>query len=414
MNWKTPERSPWVAHFNAMGTGQRDGGESLLPLDADKLMADARRATGLNSYGDDWFQEPLRVLVKSFNEEAELNTVGRFVARSELSRLLQYRLLVEDEIARHPEILEQPVAPVHVVTGLGRTGTSILHELLTLDPDNRVPMQWEMMYPHPPPQAKTFATDARMRQADLEIRFMEEVIPAVRTMHEHAGDLPNECIFLFAFTFASDVFSGRFNLPSYDMWMATNEMTPAYEYHKRMLRFLQWKHPKPRWVLKAPSHLSRLQYLFKAYPDAKVAITHRDPLKVLASTANLLSTLKYLHSDAVNYDADLQRIAFGNHFLCEQLTNDRQAKILPEAQISDVRYAELMGDPVASVKSLYQQWDIPFARELANRVAEYLRDKPKGKFGDHSYSFEDTGLNLAEERARYQAYQAYFDVPSEV
>ena len=90
--------------------------------------------------------------MKALEEEAKLTLLGRVLARSEIARALEGRLRVEDVLTRHPEIEAQEVAPVHVVTGLGRSGTSLLHELFTLDADNRVPMQWEMMYPVPPPE----------------------------------------------------------------------------------------------------------------------------------------------------------------------------------------------------------------------------------------------------------------------
>ncbi|WP_317928641.1 sulfotransferase [Halioxenophilus sp. WMMB6] len=414
MTWTPPKRSEWVAYINQLGSSHVDSGKAFQPLNADQMLEDSCKATGLNDYGDEWFLQPYRVLVNAMNEEAELNTIGRFVARSEILRTLQYRLLVEELFAKHPEISDQEVSPVHVVTGLGRTGTSILHELLTVDTNNRVPIQWEMMYPVPAPEAATFATDERINKADLEIRYMEQVIPAIRTMHENGGNLPNECIFLFALTFASELFSGRFNLPSYDMWMAMNDLTPAYAYHKRMLQLLQWKHPKKRWILKAPTHLNRLPYLFAAYPNAKVAITHRDPLKVMASVTNLLSSLKYMHSDVINYEDDLARIAFGNAYLCQHMIDERKAGNLPADQIVDVRYSDLMSDPVDAVKNLYRQWDIPFSDELGHRITAYLEAKPREKHGAHNYSFADTGLNLEEERAKYAEYQAHFGVPSEV
>lgn len=65
-----------------------------------------------------------------------------------------------------------------MVTGLGRTGTSILHELLTLEGDNRVPLQWEMMYPVPGPETATFMTDERIAKADREIRARDPQIRA--------------------------------------------------------------------------------------------------------------------------------------------------------------------------------------------------------------------------------------------
>ena len=414
MAWQPPARSPWVAHLNVHGSPLADGGRSLVPLDTDRMLEDARQATGLQDFGDDWFQEPYRVLVKALEEEARLTLLGRLLIRAEIARLLEGRLRVEDVLARHPEIAERDIAPVHFVTGLGRSGTSILHELFTLDPDNRVPIQWEMMYPVPPPETASFETDERIARADLAIRTMNEVVPAVRTMHEFGGDQPNECIYLFAYQFASDMWSGLYHVPSYTMWVGTHDLRPAYAYHKRLLQLLQWRHQKPRWVLKAPSHLSRLRMLFDTYPDARVVITHRDPLRVLASTANLYASLKYVGSDAIDYESDLRQIAFGNAFLCQRHTDQRKAGRLPEDQIVDLRYADLMADPAAAVRSVYGRWGLPFGEALADRIRAHVAARPKGRSGAHEYSFADTGLDLEKERLRYADYQAHFHVPSEV
>jgi hypothetical protein len=414
MAWEAPARKAWVAHLNALGDNLGDGGRGLVPLDPEAMLEAARASTGLTDYGDDWFQEPYRVLVQSLEEEARLNLLGRLVIRADIARVLESRLRVEETFRRHPEIEEQDVAPVHVVTGLARTGTSILHELFTLDPDNRVPMLWEMMYPVPPPETATFEHDERIRRADLEIRLMDEIVPAVRTMHELAGDLPNECIFLFAHQFASDMWTGRFHIPSYAVWMGTNDLRPAYTYHRRLLKLLQWHHPLPRWVLKAPSHVSRLELLFETYPDARVVITHRDPLRVLGSLANLMASLKWMGSDEVAYDAGLQQMAFGYGHLCQRLTAQRKAGGLPEQHICDVRYADLMADPVGAVRNIYERWGLPFGEELAQRIRDHLDVRPKDRHGAHAYSLSDIGLDLDAERARYAEYQDHFGVPSEV
>jgi hypothetical protein len=414
MPWQPPARKEWVAHLNALGANLADGGRSLVPLDPDRMLADAREATGLHDFGDEWFQEPYRAFVKALEGEAKLTLLGRILARSEIARVLEGRLRVEDLLARHPEIDEQEVAPVHVVTGLGRSGTSILHELLALDPDNRVPLQWEMMYPVPPPETASFERDERIRRADLEIRIMDEIVPSMRTIHELGGDQPNECIFLFAFSLASDMWIGRFHVPSYAVWLGTHDLRPAYAYHRRLLKLLQWRHRKPRWVLKAPSHLSRLRLLFDTYPDARVVITHRDPLCVLASMVDTFASLKSMGRDETDYAADVQWMAFGNAHLCQRLTNERRAGKLPEGQIVDLRYVDLMRDPVAAVRSVYERWGIPFGGGLAQRIRAHLAARPKDRHGAHDYSFADTGLDLEKERLRYADYQAHFDVSSEV
>jgi len=270
------------------------------------------------------------------------------------------------------------------------------------------------MYPVPPPETASFASDPRIARADREVRSLFAVVPAIETMHELAGHLPNECIYLFAYQFASDMWTGLYHVPSYTMWMGTNDLRPAYAYHARLLKLLQWRHPKPRWVLKAPSHLSRLRLLFETYPEARVVVTHRDPLRVLASTANLFASLKYVASDAIDYERDLHQIAFGNAYLCERHTREREAGKLPEDRIFDLRYADLLADPVAAVRSVYGHWEIPFEADLGDRIRAHLAARPKDRHGVHEYSFADTGLDLAQERLRYTDYQARFDVPSEV
>jgi len=136
-----------------------------------------------------------------------------------------------------------------VVTGLGRAGTTFLHELLAQDPANRVPMLWETMYSVPAPETVTYETDPRIAQAHLEASLMDEIVPAVVTMQEIGGDLPTECIYLFAHQFASDMWIGTYNIPSYMRWMVGSDPAPAYAYHRRMLELLQWRHRLDRWVV---------------------------------------------------------------------------------------------------------------------------------------------------------------------
>ena len=68
-----------------------------------------------------------------------------------------------------------------------------------------------------------------------------------------------------------------------------------------MLQILQRRFGDVHWVLKSPVHLAALPTLFAVYPDAQLAITHRDPLTVLASLTSLVATLRWAHSDRVDF-----------------------------------------------------------------------------------------------------------------
>lgn len=414
MSAPSEPRPAWVDAVNALGANLGDDGRSLVSLDPAALLAAASGATGLEDFGDDWFRAPLARLCESLEREARLTLVGRLLARAELQRLLQNRLEIEAWWAAHPELADEPIVAPIVVTGLGRSGTTLLHELLAQDPASRVPMQWEVMYPVPPPERATWERDPRIDRVRREIGVMDAADPAFTAMHELAADLPTECIYLFAHDFASDMFVGEFDVPSYALWTATADLAHAYATHRRCLALLQSRHRGDRWVLKAPSHLARLATLFGTYPDARVIVTHRDPLRVLGSLASLMATLRRMRSDRVDRAGLAAGIAFGFAHLLDGVMAARAAGELPADRIGDVRYADLVADPIGTVRRLYGGWGLPLARDVEERMRARLGAMRHGTRTPHRYRFEDTGLDLDEQRARFAAYLERYGVEREV
>jgi hypothetical protein len=414
MAWSPPPRAPWVAQLNALGESAGDGGRALVPLDVDGALVAAERATGLSDFGDDGFREGFAVLSRALEEEAQLTLVGRLMARAENARILRSRLQIEALHTAHPEIARERVVAPLFVTGLARTGTSLLHELLWRDPSHRAPLAWEMMYPADAAQAPDVDPAPAIARAAHEIELQNHALPATRTMHELGAELPNECIYLFAHEFATDMFTGFYQIPSYTMWLATHDQTPFYDAHRRLLQLLQWHRAPQRWVMKAPSHMSHLRELFAAYPDARVVITHRDPLQVLGSLANLMASLRWTRSEYVDYGALIGMMAFGHAFLAERVMKERDAGTLAESQILDVRYCDLTADPVGTVRRIAEWRGAPLRADAEAAIGRWIAQRPKDRHGAHEYSFADTGLDLATERARHAEYQRRYDVPSEV
>ena len=414
MGWTPPPLEPWVASVNAIGRNLGDNGTSIVSLDDDAIIEAAVAGTGLADFGDDWWREPFSVLLGSLREEADLTLAGRLLARGEVQRLLQSRLRLVDAWSRDPSLAEGAIPAPIFVTGLGRSGTTFLHELLAEDPANRVPMLWETMYPVPPPTTATYTTDPRIGAAHDEIRVMDAMIPAFTAMHENAGDLPTECIFIFAHQFVCDMFLGQYNCPTYAIWQSGIDKAPLYEFHRKTLSLLQSRHAGARWVLKAPSHLSQLANLFSVYPDARVVITHRDPLKVVGSLADLMATLQAMRTDHVDYDAIIALIAFGSWSQLDRVTDDRDTGALPDAQIADVVYRDLVSDPIGTVHALYDRWGLEVSHDYAAALERHVQQRAQHRHGAHEYRFEDTGLDLATERARVAPYQERYGVPSEV
>lgn len=418
VTWTPPERNPWVEKLIAYGRGLGDDGRSIVSLHADDVLEAASQATGLTDFGDEWFRDPLGRLCIALEEEAELHLAGRLRARAEIQLILQNRLRLVDLWKKEPAIDEEVVRSPIVVTGLGRSGTTLLHELLACDPANRPALLWELVHTVPGAAAATGEGPSVVdwvATTDAEIKTMDEMVPAFTAMHENGGHLPTECIFAFAHQFSSDIFTGIYNVPSYTVWKSGVDQAPIYDWHRRMLRTLQWGKPTERWVLKAPSHLSHLPLLFSIYPDVRVAMTHRDPLRVVGSLADTMATLHWMHSNRVPHKDLVEFLCMGVELQMNGVTKERDSGSLPDGQITDVRYRDLVADPIGIVKGLYEGWGLEMSDETLVRLRAYVdaRHENRGT-GEHHYRFEDTGLNLAEHRGLVANYQERFGVPSEV
>jgi hypothetical protein len=182
------------------------------------------------------------------------------------------------------------------------------------------------------------------------------------------------------------------------------------------LQTLQWVADRPttRWVVKAPSHLSALPLLYATYPDARVVLMHRDPLRVIGSLSDLMATLHYMHSDHVDHSVLVEFMAMGMEMQMDPVTAERDAGIVPNDRISDVLYKDLVADPVAVVERLYATWDLSVTPAFREALDRYLAARHTNRNGGHDYSFADSGLDLATHRALVAPYQERYGVPSEV
>lgn len=376
----------------------------LIGLDADGLVRRARASARLDDFGAGEFRHALGVLCASLEAEARLTWKGRMVARQDVLRLLRNRLNLTADRERFPAIAdEQIVRPVFVV-GLPRTGTTILHNLLALDPANRAPMSWEVMSPSPPPEGAARTTDRRVRRAARQLRWLDRLAPEFKAIHPLGATLPQECIAITAHSFLSDQFPIMHFVPAYQSWLARQDLGPAYEFHKRFLQQLQWRHARDRWVLKAPAHLFSLEALFATYPDATVIQTHRDPLEVVASLASLVAALHGAFSKGVNPRAvgpELTARWAGamNDAIAARARLEAQNK-----RFLDVPYKAFVADPIAMVRRIYAELEIPFTDEAEGRMRRFLADNPKDQHGRHKYSLEQFGLDRAEESRRFAPY----------
>jgi hypothetical protein len=400
--------------LNAAGRALARVGVRPASLDLEDLLWAARRGSGLDDYGDAGFREGLVRLLESLEGDAALSAIGRLIARQDLVQSLSNRLQLVDWHARHPEIGEAPVrAPIFIV-GQGRTGTTILHELLALDPANRVPLTWEVDHPFPPPERARYASDPRIAATQRQLDRSESLIPDLKRMHRMGAELPQECVRITSSAFASFIHPATWRVRAYTQWLVDEaDMAPVYAYHRRMLQLLQWRCPAERWVLKSPGHLWCLESVLAEYPDARFVQTHRDPLRCLSSLCSLEVVLRKMSSDDVSPEQIAAEWSRWNAIAFERSVDFREKQLIPAERIIDLYFSTFMKDPIANLRRLYAQFEMDLEPAVESRMRDYLASNPSDRDGRHEHRFADTGLDEAEERAKVKRYQEYFDVASE-
>jgi hypothetical protein len=399
--------------MNLAGRAARRIGLRPIDLGDEALLEKARRNTGLTDFGGDEFRRPLALLLDSLEREANLSLLGRLVARGDLVRTLENRLGMVELFREHPEIAEQPVERPIFVVGPPRSGTTIFHDLLAMDPENRVPLSWETCYPLPPPEAATFRTDPRIAQVQAQLDRVDRLVPEFKKMHPMGAERAQECVAITSHDLVSMIYQTQFDVPTYDRWVLEHDMKSALTWHRRFLQVLQWKAPGKRWALKSPQHLWHIQHVHREYPDALFVQTHRDPVRVLVSISSLVVTLRRLASD----EGSLPRVAdYYARALARGYDNTvayRRSGMLPERQVVDLYFHDFIGDPVGTVRRAYDHFGLELSDAAATAMQSFLSDHPADKHGKHLYRFADVGMDEQEARAMFQGYQRYFHIPSE-
>ncbi|MCW2784227.1 MAG: hypothetical protein JWP74_744 [Marmoricola sp.] len=374
---------------------------------ADELEAEARTATGLEDFGDPYYREGLERLLDSINHEAELSEMGEMIQRATLVNHLSSRLSVEQTYRDHPEIDEEVVGGPVFVIGLPRTGTTALSQLVAADPQFRSLRTWESTAPTPPPEAATQHDDPRIARTAENLEMLNLTFPLFRAMYNVEPTAPTECQDLMGMSFRTVHYDGMVRCPSYTDWVVDCDMDQTYEYHRRVLKLLQWHCPPTLWHLKTPVHVFALPSLVKTYPDAKFLWSHRDPAPVLGSVCSLIHYVRSWGSD--RDDA----ATLGEQQLALWVEGIGRAMAFRaehgDDRFVDVAFSDLHRDPVGTLASAYEQLGLELSDASTTAIADWAEEHKPGGRGSHDYDLTAYGISETDVRERFSDYLAAFD-----
>ncbi|MDY0065646.1 MAG: sulfotransferase [Steroidobacteraceae bacterium] len=380
------------------------------------ILDAARQRTGLSDFGPDDFRERLRVLREAWDGDPEMTRLHRTVLHGYLVRYASNRLLIQDTLRRHPEILKERIERPVIVVGLPRSGTTHMVNLLAADARLHSLPLWESYEPAPLPgePAPGDETDPRYQRCAAAWAGMQQTTPLIAAMHPMNPDHIHEELELMGPDFASYNFEWLYLTPQWRDHYYAHDQTPHYEYMKNVLRLLQWRRgQRKRWVLKCPQHLEQLPVLMKTFPDATVVITHRDPVAVIQSTVTMQAYSQRMNRRRVALQALVEYWSDRIERLLRACVRDRE--LLPAERSFDSPFHAFMADQMGAMERVYATAGLELDAAARGQLTRYIADHPRGKEGQVVYDLRrDFGVDPTALRERFRFYFDRFPVKAEV
>ncbi|NKB68805.1 MAG: hypothetical protein GKR89_17200 [Candidatus Latescibacteria bacterium] len=417
---KAPElwtpRRPWLLRRLDKRVEKREKpGLSRDFLNAEEIIAGARKRSGIGDIPVDDIREPLEILVRSYREEAALRITGRKGASDFLQGVLGKRLQVLDLLRRNPEVERIPIDRPVFIIGHHRSGTTLLQHLLAELPPIRPLRTWEL-YTVPPSRPLPFDSKIRLLATHLGNAAFNWAVPDFKQIHEMRAGGPEEGVPLLFRSFCTYGCLLTADLPSYEKWLddcPSSVFEERYRFFRRQVQLMLWRGAAAGAVVleKSPLHLSAIDELVRVFPDARIIHVHRHLGRVVPSAASLVAVSRSLFSDRLDFPGlgrFILRLVRRN---CLKELAFRQR--FPADQVVDVDYCTFIRDPKAMIRRIVEYFDLPAPEDLDDRLDHRLGLMPQNKHGRHRYSLERFGLTPADIEELDRGYHKYFSVSSE-
>jgi len=371
-----------------------------------ELLQEAQEKAKLSDFGHDTYTEGLAKLCETYDQNG-FSEKGRKRNRRRLVDLLQARLRIEQAFKDYPQIMDEEIQAPMILTGLPRTGTSALLNLLANDTDARPLKLWEGMMPDPCEGFKHGEDDPRYLMMKSWQEEQNKKNPDFSKIHHTTADTPEECIHLLNHTFQDVQFGMETMMEPYGSWFQSQDLTESYSYYANLLKMLQWQRPGNRWLLKSPCHLWALDQLTRLFPDCAIIITHRNPLQAVTSYCSMM--------DALMKERDYDRKTLGPivmEYLARKVeTSLVQRENIDSARIFDGQFEDFIDDSVGFVGNIYEHFKLPLSNQTQQAFKDYAEAHPMNKHGKHEYNLSMYGLTEQLVLDRFAFYIERFDVP---
>ena len=376
-------------------------------LAVNALLQQAREATGLSDFGDDWFLRPLTRLVDDVNREAGLVS-PESSAGARIQGALADRLQLEQYFKDHPEAAQERIDLACAIIGLPRTGSTMVHRLLSASPKLTALWWWETAFPFPLPGEAMDDPAPRQEAAKGMVDWLLSEWPDFESIDPMDAMAINEEVVLLDRTFLSTTYDSMMPIHGYGHWQAEQDHEPAIRYLFRFMQVIQHQRVargevRRPWVFKTPHYvMGALAGLLKVWPDVKLVMTHRDVGDVLPSYCSMCASLSV--NSSTSYRKEAQGAHWTRRFRDGLNRLEAIRATLPAGQVIDVAYRDTVTDPQGTgekiLAALGYAPDADDRQAMQQAIAANAREaRPK-----HKYSAADFGLTpegIAQDFADY-------------
>jgi hypothetical protein len=378
------------------------------------LMELASQETSLTDFGDARLAPPLEAALGAFRREAwpKMPEPFRRMAVRYLADFLVSRLQIVADRKRYPEIAKVEIRRPLIIVGPPRSGSTLLHTLLSLDPDNLAPPHWVCLEPSPPP-GQGEPAQARIDRAEARMKGFFDQIPDVYVTHpymiEEGANALAECgTDIMSMALTCQAIWAYYPIPGYLEYLLNGDHSGAVDFHHDVLQHVQWGRSASRWVLKGSDHLTWLSELHARYPDAGLIWTHRDLAQLLGSQASIDGILRGLSGPVT--EEGRRRVALEAIEHQQKLFEKgmRSRDTIGEDRFFDVSYHDVMADPVRVVERIYERFGLTLSAAAARNIRDWVARNPQTKHGVHKHSPDDFGLEAEAINRQFAAYRERF------
>lgn len=359
-----------------------------IDLSEEGLVEEARKRTGLSDFGGDDFRPRLAALLAFY--DARLSPRGKKGERRRLLGLLENRLRIAEAFRRHPEIRERTIRKPLFLTGLPRTGTSALFNLLGADPACRPLLLWEGNHPDPLEGLAPGTEDPRLVALRNALEKARQLNPDFAKIHDAQADKPEECVQLLAHSMGFVQLGVEPVLEPYRSYFASEDRGPIYAEYADLLRLLDWQRPGERWLLKTPAHLWALDHLLASFPDAGIVVTHRNPLECVPSYCSMVQALMMQYEPVAPEVLGPQVLDYLARSVDHAMALRER---LPADRFVDVRYVDFLADPLGVARRTHEAFGLPFDGAARTAMEAHVAANPQNKHGKHDYALAKFGLS---------------------